>query len=58
MIFGINWEDQQKKENGGSFVISRAYPNSKNLELGFERICADANEVLPTEKDMSKILKG
>ena len=38
MISGINWEDQQNKENGGSFVITRAYPNSKKLELGFERV--------------------
>ena len=58
MISGINWEDQRNKENGGSFVITRAYPNSKNLELGFKRNWADANEVLPTEKDMSRILKG
>ena len=57
MISGINWEDQQNKENGGSFVITRAYPNSKNLELGFKRNWADANEVLPTEKDMSRILR-
>ena len=58
MISGINWEDQQNKENGGSFVITRAYPNSKNLELGFEMVGADANEVLPTEKYMIKVLKG
>ena len=54
MISGINREDQQNKENSGSFVITRAYPNSKKLELGFERVSDDATEVLPSEKYMSK----
>ena len=31
-------------------LAQRAYPNSKNLELGFERVSDDATEVLPTEK--------
>ena len=54
MISGINWEDQQNKENDGSFVITKATFKFQILELGFERIWDDAKEVLPTDKDMSK----
>ena len=32
----------------------RAYSNTKNLELGFERVSDATTEVLPTKKDMSK----
>ena len=36
----------------------RPHLNSNNLESGFERVWDDATEVLPTDKDMSKVLKG
>ena len=52
------WGEQQIKENDGFFVFTKGTFKFQRLELGFERFSDDAKEVLPTHKDMRKVLKG